>query len=106
MEDCDKKARLQRAIEIAEGVDPPPGFIATKSLQSLNSMSTSNLQLLPQINDANAKVAGSKHSLNVSHWAMICANNPAQLRLLMPSLLQHADDVSRIHSQVCIQFSV
>lgn len=94
MEDCDKKARLQRAIEIAEGVDPPPGFIANSSLQSLNSLSSSNLQLLPQvagsINDANAKIAGSKNSVNVSHWTII-----------VPSFLQHADDVSRIHSQVC-----
>lgn len=28
-EDCDRRARLQRALEIEQGVDPPPGFIAS-----------------------------------------------------------------------------
>lgn len=100
IEDCDKKAHLQRAIEIAENVEPSPGFISTSSLQSLHSMSSSNLQLLPgSVNDANGKNANTKSPVGSSHWTMVCSNSPA-LRIMLPSLLQHAEDMSRIHSQV------
>lgn len=102
IEDCDKKARLQRAIEIAEGVEPPPGFISTSSLQSLHSMSNTNLQLLPNANDAslipNGKMAASKSHVNAQHWHMVCSNS--SLRFMLPSILQHADEIPRIHSQV------
>lgn len=103
IEDCDKKARLQRAIEIAEGVEPPPGFISS-SLQSLNSIPSSNLQLIPNtisgsVNDANNRVPASNNPhVNTSQWlvANVCTNTSA-LRFI----LQHADDMPRIHSQVC-----
>lgn len=101
IEDCDKKARLQRAIEIAEGVEPPPGFISS-SLQSLNSMSSSNLQLIPNTMagtgqmDANNKVTASNPHVNTSQWlvANVCSNTSLRF------ILQHADDMPRIHSQV------
>lgn len=116
-EDCDKKARLQRAIEIAEGVEPPPGFISTTNLQSLHSMATPNLQLqLPNSiattatattttsNDANGNnTTNSKTS--PPQWHMLCSNNPT-LRFMLPNninhLLQPTDEIPipRIHSQV------
>ncbi|KAJ8883654.1 hypothetical protein PR048_015508 [Dryococelus australis] len=33
IEDCDERARLERAREIAEGVDPPPGFCPGQHIQ-------------------------------------------------------------------------
>lgn len=33
IEDCDERARLERAREIAEGVDPPPGFSPKRAIQ-------------------------------------------------------------------------
>ncbi|KAK7866801.1 hypothetical protein R5R35_005235 [Gryllus longicercus] len=35
IEDCDERARLERAREIAEGVEPPPGFCPGKHIQLL-----------------------------------------------------------------------
>lgn len=33
IEDCDERARLERAREIAEGVDPPPGFSPKRAIE-------------------------------------------------------------------------
>lgn len=33
IEDCDERARLERAREIAEGVEPPPGFLPSGHIQ-------------------------------------------------------------------------
>lgn len=49
-EDCDERARIERAREIAEGVDPPPGF-RPKHVQIVNlpaNMSMDNLTALFQ----------------------------------------------------------
>jgi suppressor of cytokine signaling 5 len=35
VEDCDERARLERAREIAEGVEPPPGFRPSQHIQLL-----------------------------------------------------------------------
>lgn len=80
--DCEKKARM-RAIDIAENTDPPHGFVPTSSLQTLHSMSSSNLQLLPS---------------SVANTAMVYPNNPTLRMVLQPT-----GDLIRIHSLVNIQ---
>lgn len=82
LDDCDKQARLQRAIDIDEGVEAPPGFISTSSLQSLNSMSSSNLQLV-----SNDTLLASNKLPNVT------------LRFMLP-MIHAPDSLPRIHSQV------
>lgn len=48
MVDCDKKARLQRAIEIAEGVEPPPGFISRSNLPTVVCANNPAVQIILQ----------------------------------------------------------
>ncbi|XP_031630573.1 uncharacterized protein LOC116345400 [Contarinia nasturtii] len=87
-DDCDKKARLQRALEIAEGVEPPPGFISSSSVKSLNSMTSSNLQVI------NNMIPGCPNKVALSNPFIVCSNSST-----LKFLLQHADDGPRIHSQ-------
>lgn len=99
-EDCDKKVRLQRAIEIAESVESPPGFISTSNLQSLHSLSSSNLPLLSNpvpgtVNDSNGNLSTTFPQYQVVH----CSNSPQPLNF-WTQFLQHPEEIHRIHSQV------
>lgn len=49
IEDCDERARLERAREIAEGVDPPPGFSPKHQIELVcHELSLNNLTALFQ----------------------------------------------------------
>lgn len=104
IEDCDKKARLQRALEIAEGVEPPPGFMSSTAqnsnanVQSPSSAVASTVSVIDAM--ANVMPEATSATLAEQHWHMVCSNNAA-LRIMLPNLLQHPDDI-RIHSQVII----
>lgn len=102
IEDCDKKARLQRALEIAEGVEPPPGFMSSTA-QNPNAtaqLPASTVASTGPVIDTMANVTPEATSATPAEqqWHMVCSNSAA-LRFMLPNLLQHPDDI-RIHSQV------
>lgn len=104
IEDCDKKARLQRALEIAEGVEPPPGFMSSSSQKpnATQQSHSSTVALTLSDADASANVATEAASVTPAeqHWHIMQCTNNAALRLMLPNLLQHPEDIPRIHSQV------
>lgn len=85
IEDCDKKARLQRAIEIAEGVDPPAGFQPSETaVPESQKQEPTSTATVPSTNENPSQAQHQQHAIQV-------------LRVL----LQNPDDFLRIHSQVC-----
>lgn len=93
IEDCDKKARLQRALEIAEGVDPPPGFTSSSAVNTNASIS----EIAPA---PTSVISANSATAAPAHWHMLCSNDAA-LRFMLPNLLHHPEEHPRIHSQVC-----
>lgn len=94
MDDCDKKARLQRAMEIAEGVEPPPNFTP------LHSVSASSLQLLP-----NSKPVPIPADCPPIGNSALPIPNAQFLRFVWPNITMHQpEEMPRIHSQVCLPF--
>lgn len=82
---------MQRALEIEEGVEPPPGFTPSSAIDT-NTLPESPLAAPLAINPAKTTTAPA-------HWHMLCSNDTA-LRLMLPNLLHHSEEVPRIHSQV------
>lgn len=96
IKDCHKKGHFQRAIEITENVKPTSNAFIKSRLKSVHSMSTSNLQFLPP---GTVSSSGNDSKGRNAMQFMLCSNSPA-LRIMLPSILQHAEDNTRIHSQV------
>lgn len=77
IEDCDERARLQRALEIDEGVDPPPGYMPSN----------------PTLNPTNWTIVNNAALQNILQNRIILQNN---CELYLPP----TEDTPRIHSQV------
>lgn len=110
IEDCDETARIQRALEIAEGVEPPPGFMPNVAN---TTPSVATLAAVPKtIIPAAASVAcdSTQPTLFVPNAAVVSnallnANwhsFSAQIQMNMPNSPSVADEAPRIviHSQV------
>lgn len=90
IEDCDKKARLQRALEIAEGVDPPAGF--TPSEDSVVNMNSSTVDDNKKPDELSSKQQ-QQHAIEML------------LRMNAWHSLSHSEDIPRIHSQVLYTYN-
>lgn len=123
IEDCDEEARIQRALEIAEGVEPPPGYTPTSQAFQSSSKNSVSQQKLPtqQFIDhtkqsksgtmataavaavATAAAAASSSSLSQFHMPYTsCSTDVAIRQTFIPNFyLPQADEI-RIHSQVSI----
>lgn len=102
IEDCDETARFQRALEIAVGVEPPPGFTPNKSHTAIdvateNAASASVLVAAQQLT-----VAGPPTATAPNRWHMVCRSDATGLHFVVPpKFLKNAGDIARVHSQVC-----
>lgn len=83
IEDCDERARLERAREIAEGVEPPPGFNANHRIELVcpTDLSIDNLTAL------------FRSALSLSTLSQIDTPRPVHTQIdyihcLVPDLLQ------------------
>lgn len=83
LEDCDERARLQRELEILEGVDAPAELPARVMLPDGTWVSASH------VGTAFVCTPDSSSALEL-----------LQRRLMLSNNLLHADDMPRIHSQV------
>lgn len=110
IEDCDETARIQRALEIAEGVEPPPGFMpnVVNAAPLVASFATVPKTIVPT---AESACASAPPVLPISTTATVVSNAllnanwhsfSAQIQMDMPNLSSAVDDAPRIviHSQV------
>lgn len=130
LEDCDETARNQRAREIAEGVDPPPGYLPAAPIIQQLPLPASIIQQAIVSAAARAAAASSAAAAAAASTpsammvaAMSAAVNAASgvptaepatlfgtlddaaLHMVLPNLVPHSDDMPRlvIHSQVCMR---
>lgn len=118
IEDCDETARIQRALEIAEGVEPPPGFMPNAVTASVTSFAAVPKTTIPMAavacESAPSTLAVSTAASTVVSNALLNANwhsFTAQIHMNMPNSPSLADEVTPrivIHSQVeaCSSFSI
>lgn len=105
LEDCDERARLQREMEIREGVDAPPNF-TPRGLMSGGTLTGGSA--LGAVGGAPgganaAAAAAANHQI-----AFLCAAADTSSAfsllqrglLLPPNTVIHAEDMPRVHSQV------
>ncbi|KAK6623629.1 hypothetical protein RUM43_009481 [Polyplax serrata] len=95
IEDCDERARLERAREIAEGVEPPPGFQPGKHIQLLcpPEFTLDNLTMLFQthlgLHTAAALSALSQIDVNLPPAVQRIVHTQVDyIHCLVPDLLQ------------------
>lgn len=95
IEDCDERARLERAREIAEGVEPPPGFQPGKHIQVFcpPELSLDNLTMLFQthlgLHTAAALSALTQIDINVLPIVQRIVHTQIDyIHCLVPDLLQ------------------
>lgn len=115
IEDCDETARIQRALEIAEGVEPPPGFMSSLSSSSKQSPIVSSAvihkTIAPKAAVNTCEVSPSTLAVAVAAASSASAaaaafqKREANWRAFSSQLqmdIPNADDVPRIviHSQV------
>lgn len=97
LEDCDERARLQRELEIREGVDAPPNF-TPRALMSGGTLTGGT---------ALGAVGGAAGVAQANQIAFVCSpETSSALSLLQRGLmlqnqhLMHAEEMPRVHSQV------
>lgn len=99
IEDCDERARLQREMEIREGVDAPPNF-TPRGLMSGGTLSSAS-DLGSGSGGGAAAGPASNHQIT-----FVCTPDSSsalsllQRGLLLPNNLLHTEDIPRVHSQV------
>lgn len=117
LEDCDETARIQRAREIAEGVEPPPGFTPSISSDAITNYTTTfggdsrggdtlskssllvNSQKIPNIAPptTNSSLLKSNATTN-----QIVVYKDKEGRTAFAILKN--DEKGRVHSQVCLKY--
>lgn len=97
LEDCDERARLQRELEIREGVDAPPNF-TPRALMSGGTLTGGT---------ALGAVGSAAGVAQANQIAFVCSpDTSSALSLLQRGLmlqnqhLIHAEEMPRVHSQV------
>jgi hypothetical protein len=95
IEDCDERARIQRALEIAEGVEPPPGF--TPSPTTATAMASS---LIPSSMAVPCAVPMGYNNPTNAQWHSLMSSDTVQdfMQRQLPNIVQ--EEMPRIHSQV------
>lgn len=132
-EDCDETARLRRALEIAEGVEPPPGFMPSGASISINPIynsvgvvsdnDTSSSTDTSNVSSARSSTVSAPNALTVAaiameaasarnnaiapHWSITSSNDVNTLQLHMQHFIVPTEDPRIIiHSQVLIFFLI
>lgn len=100
-EDCDEQARWRRALQIAEGIEAPPGFVPSNSSAASSTQS-------PTASTAAATATAAAAAVGSPIWqTVLCHPSDAasfqtlvmnQFRL--PHGLLNPDELPRVHSQV------
>lgn len=101
LEDCDERARLQRELEIREGVDAPPNF-TPRGLMSGGTLTGGSA-----LGAVGAAASGANAAAAANHQiAFLCTPDSSSALsllhrgILLPNNLLHAEDMPRVHSQV------
>lgn len=101
LEDCDERARLQRELEIREGVDAPPNFTPRGLMSGGTLTGGTGLGAVGNASGVANTGAAANHQI-----AFVCTPDSSsalsllQRGLLLPNNLLHAEDMPRVHSQV------
>lgn len=101
LEDCDERARLQRELEIREGVDAPPNFTPRGLMSGGTLTGGTALGAVGNVSGGANTAAAANHQI-----AFVCTPDSSsalsllQRGLLLPNNLLHAEEMPRVHSQV------
>ncbi|KXJ83385.1 hypothetical protein RP20_CCG007434, partial [Aedes albopictus] len=101
LEDLDERARLQRELEIREGVDAPPNY------NPRGLMSGGTLTGGSALGAVGAAASGANAAAAANHQiAFLCTSDTSsafsllQRGLLLPNTVIHTEEMPRVHSQV------
>lgn len=102
LEDCDERARLQRELEIREGVDAPPNFTPRALMSGGTLTGGTGLGAVGGAGVTQPNGTPTNHQI-----AFVCSPDTSsalsllQRGLLLPNNhLIHAEEMPRVHSQV------